>query len=93
MGGLRSAVARTAGLGMTGMPQTTPRCPKCQKTMERGHIPDRGRNQVYQTGWSRGGPERQRFFGGIKFRPKEQLPLTAFRCPSCGYVEFYAPSD
>ena len=75
------------------MAQTTPHCPKCQKTMERGHIPEKGRNQVTETGWSPGAPEHQRFLGGIKFRPKEQLPLTAFRCPGCGYVELYAPSD
>jgi len=61
--------------------------------MERGHIPEKGRNQVTQTGWSRGAPERVRFFGGIKFRAKEQLPLTAFRCPGCGYVELYAQPD
>ena len=61
--------------------------------MERGHIPDKGRNQVFLTSWAHGEPERQRFFGGIKFRPKEQLPLVAFRCPSCGYVELYAPSS
>ncbi len=70
---------------------SSPRCPKCQKTMELGHIPDQGHGHVNQAGWSRGEPERQRFFGGIKFRAKEQLPLTAFRCPSCGYVELYAP--
>lgn len=70
---------------------SSPRCPKCQKTMERGHIPDVGHRQVYQTGWSRGEPEQRRFFGGIKFRPKEQFLLMAFRCPSCGYVELYAP--
>jgi len=75
------------------MPQTAPRCPKCQKTMERGHVPDIGHGQIYLTGWSPGAPERRRFLGGIKFRAKEQLPLTAFRCPGCGYVELYAPSD
>jgi hypothetical protein len=72
-------------------PNSSPRCPKCQKTMERGHIPDVGHGRVYHTGWSRGEPEQQRFFGGIKFRPKEQVLLTAFRCPGCGYVELYAP--
>jgi len=61
--------------------------------MERGYVPDIGHGQVYLTGWSPGAPERRRFFGGIKFRAKEQLPFTAFRCPGCGYVEFYAPSD
>jgi predicted nucleic-acid-binding Zn-ribbon protein len=72
------------------MPEITPRCPKCQKTMERGHVPDVGHGQVVVPGWTQGAPERQRFFGGIKYRPKEQLPLSAFRCPGCGYVEFYA---
>ena len=80
----------SAGVGMMAS-NTSPRCPKCQKTMERGHIPDVGRDRVYHPGWSRGEPEKQRFFGGIKFRPKEQIPLAAFRCPSCGYVELYAP--
>ena len=78
-----------AGVGMMAT-NTSPRCPKCQKTMERGHIPDQGRNKVSQSGWSHGEAERQRFLGGIKFRPKEQFPLTAYRCPSCGYVELYA---
>jgi len=86
---MRPAGPRSAGVGMMAA-NTSPRCPKCQKTMERGHIPDRGRNQVFQSGWSHGEVQRQRFFGGIKFRPKEQFPLTAFRCPSCGYVELYA---
>jgi predicted RNA-binding Zn-ribbon protein involved in translation (DUF1610 family) len=72
------------------MAQGSFRCPKCQKTMEEGHIPDVGRNRATQTAWSHGRAERQRFFGGIKFKPKEQIPLTAYRCPSCGYVELYA---
>ena len=91
MGGLCSVEPGSTGVGMMS-PMSSPRCPKCQKTMERGHIPDKGRNQVFLTSWARGEPERQRFFGGIKFHPKEQLPLAAFRCPSCGYVELYAPS-
>ena len=66
------------------------RCPKCQKTMELGHVPDVGDSQILPVSWSPGAPQRQRFFGGIKYRPKEQIPLAAFRCPGCGYVEFYA---
>jgi predicted RNA-binding Zn-ribbon protein involved in translation (DUF1610 family) len=72
------------------MAQASFRCPKCQKTMEEGHIPDIGRNRATQSVWSQGHAERYRFFGGIKFKPKEQIPLTAYRCPSCGYVELYA---
>jgi predicted nucleic-acid-binding Zn-ribbon protein len=73
------------------MPQTAPRCPKCQKSMEEGHVPDVGYGQVTQSSWAPGAAEPRRYFGGIKTRVKEQLPLTAFRCPSCGYVELYAP--
>ena len=67
------------------------RCPKCQKTMERGHLPDIAESHVVQTAWARGAPERRRFIGGIKVNTKELLPLVAFRCPSCGYVELFAP--
>jgi predicted RNA-binding Zn-ribbon protein involved in translation (DUF1610 family) len=89
--GTRSA--KTAGMPRSKekpMAQASFHCPKCQKTMEEGHIPDVGRNRATQTAWSHGRAERQRFFGGIKFKPKEQIPLTAYRCPSCGYVELYA---
>jgi predicted nucleic-acid-binding Zn-ribbon protein len=72
------------------MAQASFRCPKCQKTMEVGHLPDIGRNFATRSAWSRGVAERRRFFGGIKFKSKEQIPLTAYRCPSCGYVELYA---
>jgi len=73
------------------MAQSIPRCPKCQKTMERGHIPDIAESHVVQTAWARGETERRRWVGGIKVNTKEQLPITAYRCPSCGYVELYAP--
>jgi predicted nucleic-acid-binding Zn-ribbon protein len=75
------------------MAQTSPRCPKCQKTMERGHLPDISEGHVVQTAWARGAPERRRFIGGIKVKTKEQLPLVAHRCPSCGYLELYAPDS
>lgn len=65
-------------------------CPKCDRAMERGHVPDVTQGQVLQTRWSRGDPESRRFFGGIRWTPAEQIPLAAYRCPSCGYVEFYA---
>jgi predicted nucleic-acid-binding Zn-ribbon protein len=73
------------------MPQTVPRCPKCQKSMEEGHVPDIAHGQVHQSQWAPGAAEIRRFLGGIKWSSKEQIPLTAFRCPSCGYVELYAP--
>jgi DNA-directed RNA polymerase subunit RPC12/RpoP len=74
------------------MGQASYRCPKCQKTMEEGHIPDIGHDHVTPSAWSHGLAEPRRFFGGIKFESKEQIPLSAYRCPSCGYVELYAKS-
>jgi predicted nucleic-acid-binding Zn-ribbon protein len=74
------------------MAQASLRCPKCQKTMEEGHVPDIGRNNATQSGWAHGSAEPVRFFGGIKFKRKEQIPLSAYRCPSCGFVELYAKS-
>jgi len=75
------------------MPDMLPRCPKCQKTMECGHVPDVGHGQAVVTSWAPGAPERRPFWGGIKYRPKEYVPLKAFRCTGCGYVEFYAPIE
>lgn len=65
-------------------------CPKCQKAMEPGHIPDVGYGVIVQSSWSAGSPEHRRYLGGIKYRKKEQIPLAAYRCPRCGYVELFA---
>ncbi len=74
------------------MAQASLKCPKCQKTLEEGHVPDVGYGQVTQSAWAQGPPDRLRFFGGIRFKKKELIPFSAYRCPSCGYVELYAKS-
>lgn len=75
------------------MAQASLRCPKCQKTMEEGHIPDNiGHSQATQSSWAHGPADRLRFFGGIRLKKKELIPFSAYRCPSCGYVELYAKS-
>ena len=72
------------------MAQASLRCPKCQKTMEEGHVPDIGYGAATQSVWSPGPAEPTRFFGGIRLKKKEQIALSAYRCPDCGYVELYA---
>ena len=67
-----------------------PQCPKCQKHMERGHIPDLAHGAVRESSWAPGDAVPQRFFGGIKYKAGETIPLSAYRCPTCGYIEFYA---
>jgi hypothetical protein len=70
-----------------------PRCPKCDKPMDRGHVPDAAHGQVLQSSWAPGAPETRRFLGGIRYHPDELIPLSVYRCPACGYVEFYARPD
>ena len=67
-----------------------PECPKCQKKMEPGHIPDLTHGSVQQAAWVAGFPEVRRFIGGIRYDKKKLVPVTAWRCPKCGYVELYA---
>lgn len=67
-----------------------PRCPKCDKPMDLGHLPDVTHGAVLTASWAPGDPEPRRFVGGIKYHPDELIPLLAYRCPTCGYVEFYA---
>jgi Domain of unknown function (DUF6487) len=67
-----------------------PRCPKCEKSMDRGHIPDLAHGAVQQASWAPGEAIARRFLGGIKYEAGETIPLSAYRCPSCGYVELYA---
>jgi len=58
--------------------------------MDRGHIPDAAHGQVLPLSWAPGEPEARRFVGGIKYHADDLIPFTGYRCPRCGYVEFYA---
>ena len=44
-----------------------PQCPKCGKTMDRGHVPDAspGSRVVLQSSWAPRDPEARSFVGGI----------------------------
>lgn len=71
-----------------------PRCPKCDKVMDRGYVPDAlDHASVVLPKWESGVPEQRRVLGGIKVRDDDGIPLTAYRCPACGYVELYARPD
>jgi len=61
--------------------------------MDRGHVPDATYGQVLQSGWVAGEAEPRRFVGGIRYDRDDVVPLTAYRCPDCGYIEFYARAD
>lgn len=69
------------------------RCPKCDGQMEPGFLanslPPFG-NQLPQ--WAPGAPQRS-FWSGIMVPEESCLPIGAFRCESCGYLEFYAREE
>ena len=67
-----------------------PECPKCQRRMEAGHIPDVGYGVILQSTWTSAAVERRRIFGGIKYNKRQQVPITAYRCSRCGFLELYA---
>ena len=65
-------------------------CPKCGSAMDVGYLPDMGSGGIFRTWWNPGIPEVRRFFGGVKWKQKEAVPTTAYRCVKCGFVELYA---
>jgi hypothetical protein len=71
---------------------TTPEiCPKCNGRMLRGYIPDSTYGAMILTSWVQGSA-RRRWFGGIK-AATGAVPIGAFRCEGCGYLEFYARDE
>jgi len=56
--------------------------------MATGFVLDSTYGAVLVSRWAAGLPERS-WWTGIKLR-KEALPITTFRCSSCGYLESYA---
>lgn len=67
-------------------------CPKCKASMEDGFLLDRGHyNSEQLVRWIKGKAETG--FWGLKTWGKESLPVSTYRCPSCGYLESYAVSE
>jgi len=65
------------------------KCVKCQGEMVQGFIPDYVEGAKYISSWVEGQPQssvwaytKVPFGGGI--------PIGAYRCKGCGYLEFYA---
>ena len=67
--------ARISQWGMPCMGDFHPTCPKCNKLMNRGHMPDHayGDARVLQAVWAPGDPEPRRFQTGIKADPDAQI--------------------
>ena len=66
------------------------KCPKCQGEMVQGFVPDYAPgNARYVSSWVEGKPESS-WFQHTKVPLGGGIPIGAFRCKGCGYLEFYA---
>ena len=66
-------------------------CPKCEKEMRAGFVPDHSDGRVLEGRWFEGRFETRWF--GLRLRSKKpSVPVTTYRCTSCGYLESYARS-
>lgn len=61
--------------------------------MEAGFIIDVGYGKTAVPRWAAGEPVSSFWSNGLKLRGKEQLPVTTYRCRSCGYLESYAQQN
>jgi hypothetical protein len=65
-------------------------CSGCHTPMERGYVPDIGSGTVLR--WVKGVPQPRKFLGGTKLDVaayKVAPGLQAWRCATCGRVEFF----
>ncbi len=67
------------------MTQSAIACPKCKQQMQEGYLAD----EASVARWYGGPPKRWLGMPLVRWA-KTQLPITTYRCPSCGYLESYA---
>ena len=65
-------------------------CPKCKGEMAQGFVPDfYSHSAVLVGGWHEGQPKKS-FWTRTKAPFLEGIPIGAFRCQKCGFLEFYS---
>jgi hypothetical protein len=67
-------------------------CPKCRGWLVRGFVPDHSHGVNYVGSWHEGSPKKS-FWMRVKAPVSEGLPIGAYRCSTCGYLEFYAGGE
>jgi hypothetical protein len=65
------------------------KCSKCSGDMELGFIVDKSRESWLPSEWIEGPPEIN-WYGSIKTKDRNTFWTEAWRCKSCGFLEFYA---
>ena len=64
-------------------------CSKCKCEMAQGFVADYSMAAALVTSWHSGHPEK-RLVGHTKAPRAEGVPIGAYRCQTCGFLEFYA---
>ena len=72
-------------------------CPKCKGKMEEGWLPDDLFGSTQPMRWVKGRPVRNqpaskfiRDAGYKEPEPDRMVPIVAYACTTCGFMEFYA---
>lgn len=71
------------------MAEPAPKCMKCGEKMKEGFVVEVMGGKAHPNTWIEGRPESH-YLRGLKLRYKTALPITTFRCVSCGFLESYA---
>ena len=71
------------------MPEPKIACLRCQADMELGYVLDRAHNSEEVARWVGGPPDRRWY--GLRTKGRVNVPLVAYRCSVCDYVELRAP--
>ncbi len=64
-------------------------CPKCHAEMVQGFVADRNLAANLVASWHPGHPEKK-LVGHTKAPRGKDVPMGAYRCQACGFLEFYA---
>jgi hypothetical protein len=71
------------------MAETKITCLRCHSDMDIGYVLDRAHNTSEVANWVGGAPDRRWY--GLTTKGHVNVPLVAYRCRACGYVELRAP--
>lgn len=66
-------------------------CLRCGGEMEEGYTFDQGQTNL-QGQWIEGEPEKS-VWTGLKVKGRKKLPISAYRCRDCGFLDLYARDE
>ena len=69
--------------------ETMMQCPKCNSEMDQGFVADYSGPAALVASWHPGHPEKK-LVGHTKAPRAEGVPIGAYCCQSCNFLEFYA---